>query len=130
MKNRIYHLSVAFLSFCIILLYSCGGGKSATNNTNPTGGGSPGNPVATASATIQNFAFSPAKIYLKPGGTISWTNKDATPHTVTDNGNAFDSGSMAVDEVYTHTFPTTPGTYTYHCTFHSMMANAQVIVGN
>jgi plastocyanin len=68
-------------------------------------------------------------IYVVPGGTVTWTNKDATAHTVTDNGGSFDSGNIAADATYTMTFPKA-GTFTYHCTIHSMMPAATVVVGN
>lgn len=108
----------------ILFLGACG--KSG-NSTNPTSSGN--TPVAAANVSIENFAFSPATVHVKIGGSVTWTNKDATPHTATDLGGAFDSGSLAVDQTFKKTFATA-GTYTYHCTIHSMMANATVVVGN
>jgi plastocyanin len=124
MKKKIIYLAVVLLSG-IFLFTSCG--KSSNNSTNPKSNGD--TPVANASVSIENFAFSPAVIHLLPGGTVTWTNKDATPHTVTDNGGKFDSGNMAVDQTFKFTFATA-GTYTYHCTIHSMMPTATIIVGN
>jgi plastocyanin len=120
-------------SICTVVLLSAGAllfngcGKSSNNSTNPTSNGN--TPVQNASVSIQNFAYSPATVHVKVGGTVTWTNKDATPHTVTDLNGSFDSGSVAVDETYKMTF-STAGTYTYHCTLHSMMPNATVVVGN
>lgn len=114
------------LAASVLFLGACGS-KSGNNSTNPTSGGD--TPVLAANVSIQNFAFSPATVHVKIGGSVTWTNKDATPHTATDNGGAFDSGSIGVDQTFKKTF-STAGTYTYHCTFHSMMANATVVVGN
>lgn len=124
MKTKIIHFSMLLIAGAL-LFSSCG--KSSTTSTNPTSTGT--TPVAAASGTIQNFAFSPSVIHVIVGGTVTWTNKDTTPHTVTDNGGTFDSGSIAADAVYTRTFATA-GTYTYHCSIHSMMAAATVVVGN
>jgi plastocyanin len=125
MKKKIIYL--ALIMFSGAILFSSCGGKSYNNSMNPTSTGTM--PTAAASASIQNFAFSPSVVHVLPGGTVTWTNKDATPHTVTDINGSFDSGSIAVDGTYKKTFATA-GTYTYHCTIHSMMANATVVVGN
>ena len=124
MKIKIISLALILVSG-FFLLTSCGSKYNSSNNPTSTGT----TPVAAANATIQNFAFSPATIHVIVGGTVTWTNKDATPHTVTDNGGAFDSGSIAADATYKMTFAKA-GTYTYHCTLHSMMPNATVVVGN
>ncbi|HTE00176.1 MAG TPA: cupredoxin domain-containing protein [Mucilaginibacter sp.] len=125
MKKKIIY--VALVLFSGLFLFSSCGNKGSNNSTNPTSGGT--TPVAAANVSIENFAFSPGVIHLLPGGTVTWTNKDATPHTVTDNGGKFDSGSLAVDQTFKFTFATA-GTYTYHCTIHSMMPTATIIVGN
>jgi plastocyanin len=125
MKTKI--ISLALVIACgLFLLAGCG--KSSNNSANPTSNNG-GTPVAAASVSIENFAFSPATVRVKLGGTVTWTNKDASPHTATDLNGHFDSGSLATDKTFTQTF-STAGTYTYHCTIHSMMANATVIVGD
>jgi plastocyanin len=125
MKRKIIFLALILLPGAI-LFNSCG--KSMNNSTNPTSSSSI-TPVAAASVTIQNFAFSPSVIHLLPGGTVTWTNMDATAHTATDLNGHFDSGSIAVNGTFKFTFATA-GTYTYHCTIHSMMPTATIIVGN
>lgn len=124
MKTKIIYLALVWILGAFLF---SGCGKSSSNYSNPTTT-STSTPTAVASATIQNFAFSPSVIHVLPGGTVTWTNKDSTPHTVTDNGGSFDSGSIAADGTYKMTFATA-GTYTYHCSIHSMMASATVIVG-
>jgi plastocyanin len=124
-------MKIKIISFALVVVSGffmlAGCSKSSTNSTNPTSTGT--TPVNAASVTIQNFAFSPATVYVKIGGTVTWTNKDATPHTATDLGGSFDSGSLATDKTYSATFATA-GTYTYHCSIHSMMPNATVVVSN
>ncbi|MBV8390441.1 MAG: cupredoxin family copper-binding protein [Mucilaginibacter sp.] len=125
MKTKIISLGLV-IAFGLFLLAGCGG-KSSNNSMNPTSSGN--TPVMAASVTIENFAFSPATVHVKVGGTVTWTNKDATPHTATDLNGSFDSGSLPTDKTFTQTF-STAGTYTYHCTIHSMMPNATVVVSN
>lgn len=93
------------------------------NNSNST------TPTATNSVTIQNFAFSPASITVKKGTTVTWTNKDSTPHTVTQDeagGPGMDSKGLAQGETYSATFNTT-GTFKYHCAFHSNMTGTVTV---
>src|ERR1700712_4642393 len=125
MKTKIILFSLLIVSGAF--LFSSCGSKSSTNSTNPTTTGT--TPVAAANVSIQNFAFAPSIVYVKIGGTVTWTNKDATAHTATDLGGSFDSGSIATDGTYKATFATA-GTFTYHCSIHSMMPNATVVVGN
>ncbi|OJW15360.1 MAG: hypothetical protein BGO48_11970 [Mucilaginibacter sp. 44-25] len=78
---------------------------------------------------MKGFAFSPASVNIKVGNNVTWTNEDTAPHTATDNGTEFDSGSLATSATFTHTF-TKAGTYTYICKIHSSMAAATVVVSN
>ena len=76
---------------------------------------------------IQNSAFSPSTITVVANTTITWTNNDGMPHTVTsDTGNELNSGNIPANETWSHTF-TAAGTYPYHCTIHpSMKATVKV----
>jgi plastocyanin len=82
----------------------------------PPGGGT--------SINIQSFAFVGGTITVALGTQVTWTNKDASPHTVTsDSGTELSSGSLAQNATYSHTF-NTAGTFPYHCTFHSSMTGS------
>jgi plastocyanin len=84
---------------------------------------------ATKHVTIQNFAFSPETLTVAPGTTVIWTNKDSVDHTVTSDTGAWpDSGSLATNKTFSHTF-TKAGTYPYHCAIHSSM-KATVVVSS
>lgn len=79
--------------------------------------------VQTSSVEISNFAFKPAKITIKKGTTVTWTNKDSAMHDVTPTGGGADfkaSELLAKGESYSFTFNTT-GTYTYLCSPHPYM---------
>lgn len=77
-----------------------------------------------ASVTIQNFAFSPSTVTILKGGTVIWTNKDSTAHTVTfaDGG----SSNLNNGDVYSRTFNET-GTFDYHCSIHTSMTGKVVV---
>jgi hypothetical protein len=79
--------------------------------------------------SIQNYAFSPQTLTVAPGTTVSWTNEDSVNHVVTSDTGAWpDSGSLATNQTFSHTF-TKAGTYPYHCALHPSMT-AKVIVGS
>lgn len=69
---------------------------------------------------ISKFAFTPKEITVKPGATVVWTNRDATPHTIKAKDGGFASTGMDTGDRYAHTF-TTAGDYTYFCTLHPFM---------
>jgi plastocyanin len=87
-------------------------------------------PVADADAPLvlhvamKNMKFSPATIEIKKGNTVEWKNDDITPHTATSA--AFDSGSIASDAGWRHTF-TQAGSFPYYCTFHPEMKGTVVV---
>lgn len=80
----------------------------------------------TTTITIVNFAFSPASVTVPAGTTITWTNQDTAPHTVTSDTGLWDSGTVNTGGSYSRTF-STPGTFPYHCAIHPFM-KAEVIV--
>jgi plastocyanin len=40
---------------------------------------------ASVSVSIAGFSFNPATVRVAPGGTVTWTNNDGSPHTVTSD---------------------------------------------
>ncbi|MFE0459060.1 plastocyanin/azurin family copper-binding protein [Kitasatospora sp. NPDC058965] len=81
-----------------------------------------GTPVGSDSVAIKNFAFAPAAVTVKVGTTVTWTNQDSEPHTVTGQNNTGPLNSKALNtgQSYSYTF-TTPGSYSYLCTIHPFM---------
>ncbi len=75
---------------------------------------------------IQGFAFNPKTLTVPVNTTVKWTNQDATLHTVTSDTQLFDSGNLANGAWFSYMF-TTPGTYTYHCSFHTYMTGTIVV---
>jgi plastocyanin len=75
---------------------------------------------------IDNFVFSPERLTITVGTTVTWTNHDDIPHTVAAKDRAFKSKVMDTDESYSFTFAT-PGEYTYFCSLHPHMTGTIVV---
>ena len=132
----------------LVLLAACGGSSTNTGSgTTPTTAatattGTTSTPTtATQTGNAQtvmiftdssgSFAFSPAKLTIKAGTTVTWKNTTAVGHTVTsDDGKSFDSGTsnpiIAQSGTFSFTF-STAGTFAYHCAIHPFM-KATIIV--
>src|ERR1043166_5603046 len=82
------------------------------------------NAPLVAHVGMKNMKFSPATIEIKKGDTVEWKNDDITPHTAT--AATFDSGSIASDAAWRHTF-TQAGSFPYKCTFHPEMKGTVII---
>ena len=66
-------------------------------------------PAPDSKVEIDNFAFSPERITVKAGTTVTWLNADA-PHAVASSSNLFKSKALDTDGSFSFTF-TTPGVY-------------------
>jgi len=77
-------------------------------------------------AEIEGFAFLPGEIEVKVGTTITWTNLDSDPHTVTANDRSFDSGRMEEGDTFSFTFDTV-GSFEYFCEYHPGMTGTVVV---
>ncbi len=76
---------------------------------------------------IRDFAFNPTPVEIAVGGSVTWTNQDAVPHTATgEDRGALQSGTIAPGESFTQVFATA-GEFAYFCEFHPGMSG-QVIV--
>jgi plastocyanin len=73
-----------------------------------------------ARVDIQNFRFSPPTLTIPVGTTVTWTNDDEEPHTVTSSTGLFASPGLDNAETFSHRFAA-PGTYTYFCALHPHM---------
>jgi plastocyanin len=78
------------------------------------------------SIDIKDFAYRPSVLTVPVGTTVTWTNRDEEPHTVTSATGAFASAGLSHAETFQQTF-TQPGTLTYFCALHPQM-KATVVV--
>jgi amicyanin len=87
-----------------------------------------GTPVTgVTKLNIQNFAYQPANIQVRAGTTVTWTNQDNVPHSVTFKNSMRDSGLLNQGQSFSYTF-NTPGTYQYYCTVHPYMVTTVTVV--
>jgi plastocyanin len=95
-----------------------------------SGGGGCGRPVTDARGvmiSIRSFCFTPTILRIRPGQTVTWTNRDGFPHTVIGANAVWGSfGALGHREQVTYRFPR-PGVYPYVCTFHPGMVGAVVV---
>jgi plastocyanin len=75
---------------------------------------------------IENFTFASQRVTVKVGTTVTWTNDDDIPHTVTSSTKAFKSKVLDRDDKFSFTF-TTPGIYEYFCSLHPQMTGTLVV---
>jgi plastocyanin len=84
-------------------------------------------PASAAEVKIDNFSFGPSELTVSPGTTVTWTNRDDTPHTVvSDDKSTFKSKVLDTDDTFSFTF-TRAGTYPYFCSIHPKMTGKVVV---
>jgi LPXTG-motif cell wall-anchored protein len=83
--------------------------------------------AAASSATIADFAFSPATITVHTGDTVTWTNDGPSSHTATATDGSFNTGVLKKGASASHTF-TAAGTYSYRCQIHPFMHGTIVVL--
>lgn len=84
--------------------------------------------AATATVTIRDNFFSPAKVKIPAGDTVQWNNEGGVQHTTTSNTNLWDSGTLdsqlnpepTLPTSFSFVFPST-GKYPYFCNIHGFL---------
>ena len=92
-------------------------------------------PAATAPAAAQageqtkivDFDYSPGRLTVEAGTTVTWTNTGARPHTATDRGGTFDTKPIAPG-AKAQVVLSTPGTYFYFCRINPAKMNGVLVV--
>ena len=119
--KKLIRIKEILVAITILLFLSCSKKTSTTNDTtNPASGNN------TNKVSISNMKFVSSSITVNKNVTVTWTNNDAMPHTVTADDNSFTSGDLNQNETYSHTF-TTDGTFAYHCAIHASMKGTVVV---
>jgi len=84
---------------------------------------------ATAESNLvvmKNFDYSPMRLTIAAGTTVSWKNLDGEPHTVVSVDGAFRSPALDQNDSFKFTFAKR-GVYKYVCSIHpKMMATITV----
>jgi plastocyanin len=98
------------------------GGSASATTASATASPSP----ASAQITIQGEKF-PSNVTVSPGAQVTVVNKDSADHTVTsDTAGLFDTNVEGNGQA-TFTAPAQPGSYPYHCSYHSSMHGVLVV---
>ena len=83
-------------------------------------------PPPAAAVQIGNFTFKAQVLTVKPGTTVTWTNADDIPHTVTSNSGAFKSKVLDTGDRFSFTFAKA-GQFGYFCSLHPHMTGTIVV---
>jgi plastocyanin len=146
LRQRRYSIAAGIASGGVsLLLAACGTGpipgvsNSHLTSASSGSGSSVGCTAATAQSSVtidatDTLKFSPSSACLKAGGTVTWKNTGAIPHTTTDTSAdaavASDSRLPAGAASWNHTLPggasfslklTVAGTYKYFCIPHETL---------
>ncbi len=70
--------------------------------------------------------FEPKHLTVRPGTEVVWEFKGREAHDVTEDGGAFESGTLGLGDEFTLTFDE-PGTYYYHCSLHHAMQGTLIV---
>jgi plastocyanin len=90
-------------------------------------GPAPAQTGPSVAAEIVDFDFGPRELTVNANTQITWTNKGARPHTVTDRGGTFDTNPIAPGAKGTVTF-SVPGRYYFFCRINPSKMNGTLIV--
>jgi plastocyanin len=83
-------------------------------------------PPSTAAVQIDNFTFKAQVVTVKPGTTVTWTNADDIPHTVTSNNALFKSKVLDSGDKFSFTFAKA-GQFGYFCSLHPHMTGTIIV---
>jgi plastocyanin len=81
---------------------------------------------AIRDVAVRDDFFNPARIQIRRGDSIRWTNRGEDQHTTTSDM-GFWNRLLNPGDTFTLRFPRT-GTFPYHCNFHSDMRGAVRVV--
>jgi plastocyanin len=114
------HLLLAVIA---VMLVGCGSSGGGTDQSAPGSGGG----ASAQAVTIQDYTYKPASITVPRGTTVTFTNRDSTPHTATSKeSGAFESGSIDTGKSGTVKLEES-GTFAYYCAFHPFMKGTIVV---
>ena len=125
MKSALFALSLVIATS----MFSSGCYSKETMDSPPQKANTPPATMNTTSmmnVSIVGFAFNPENVTVKMGSSITWTNQDRAPHTITSDDGSWDSGKIMQNGKYTHKFDKA-GTFTYYCAVHPSMKGSIIV---
>ncbi len=76
--------------------------------------------TSSAAVSIENFAFVPQVITISPGESVTWTNRDGSPHAIAFKDGAGGSDTLFPGKMFSRMFDRS-GNYEYFCSIHTYM---------
>lgn len=101
---------------CVVVLALAGATTACTAGT----------PRAHHRVEIRDLRFAPGVAEVQAGDTITWTNHDVVPHTVTEAGGVFESSELAVGGTFTLVAESGDSVH-YICRYHPTMTGTLVV---
>ena|SRR5688572_6910473 len=125
-NRRIFWLGTCLaLTLALALVVPTHAGLGAPDHPRPTQHTLADKPKSrTHDVDITSKGFSPNRLTLKAGDSVSWTNTDSRGHTVTGPG--FGSGNIKPGGRFSFRFPK-PGNYPYSCSLHPRMKGTIIV---
>jgi plastocyanin len=122
-------LLVGFVA--VLALGGCGKDDKGDKGANPPASSAEGSVPLSGDAPVKiaNFEFKPAKVVVKPGTKVTWTNDDSTTHDIKDTSSLATpvSNDMAKGDTFSITYAQ-PGSYSYICGIHQYMTGTVEVV--
>lgn len=134
-------LAVAATALIALGLAACGssGGssgataKDTTTSATEAPGGTTGDATSTsgssAADTVVAKDFSLSSVTVAAGAEVTFENTGKATHTMTADDGSFDTGRVAPGSTAKVTAPSTPGSYSFHCTIHPSMTGTLTVTG-
>lgn len=111
------------LAAVAVLLVGCGGSSGDGADRASSGAAAGG----ARAVTIQDYLYEPARITVPRGATVTFTNRDSTPHTATSKASGgFETGSLDSGRSGEVTLEES-GSFAYYCVFHPFMKGTIVV---
>lgn len=122
-------------AICVLALVLAGCGGLKKGGLTPVGDDEatkePSQAKSSVTVDMVSIQFQPETIRVKPGGSVTWVNRDKVAHTVTEGNelyNTFNSGEIAPGRRYSRTFQK-ERKIGYRCTIHPNMEGT-IFVGD
>ena len=138
MRNRRVWFLVGIILVFVLALMGTGFVVAAMHGDLRAGGTaqasvSQDTPVFGATQVYMRYEkFTPARIQVVLGTTMTWTNQDTVPHNVTlapvvmSSSNNWESELLYPGQSFSYTF-TSQGTFQYHCQEHPGMVGIVIV---
>ncbi len=116
----------------VVLVAALTGGLLMVAGPALAGGGSCHDPKPTSASGVavdaKDNCFFPTVLYVEEGATVTWTNRDAAPHSVTGLGLDWGTGQKTLYQGDSVSIDfSAPGVYPYSCIVHPGMVGAVVV---